>query len=59
MRPGFVFPVDTEFFAHGGSWSRLELYNEGWTLGVRGSDGITGCANAAARITHTPAPPIP
>lgn len=59
MKPGFVFPRDTEFFGHGGSWSRLRLYNQGWTLGVRGADGITGCASAAARITHTPSPPIP
>ena len=59
MKPGFVFPKDTTFYAHGESWSRLKLYNQGWTLGVRGDDGITGCANAAAAITGTPAPPIP
>ena len=59
MKPGFVFPKDTEFFGHGGSWSRLRLYDQGWVMGVQGVDGITGCANAAATITATTAPPLP
>lgn len=59
MKPGFRFPKDTEFFGHGGSWSRLRLYDQGWVMGVRGDDGITGCATAAAGITGTQVPPIP
>jgi predicted metalloprotease len=57
MRPHFTFPRERVIIGHGGASTRLSLYDAGWSLGVANADGITGCAEAAARLTSTDTPP--
>lgn len=59
MRPHFRFPREESVIAHGGPYSRLRLYDAGFALGASGSDGLTGCATAAASYTGTEPPPLP
>jgi predicted metalloprotease len=57
MRPHFLFPPEQPVIGHGGPTPRLAMYDAGWRLGVANADGIVSCANAAAQLTRTTAPP--
>lgn len=59
MRPHFRFPHESTVIAHGGPYSRLRLYDEGFALGATTGDGLSGCAVAAASYTGTQVPPLP
>jgi predicted metalloprotease len=57
MKPHFRFPPERPVIGHGGPQPRLQMYDVGWLQGVSNSDAVTGCADAAARLTSTDAPP--
>ncbi|MBK9740343.1 MAG: neutral zinc metallopeptidase [Actinobacteria bacterium] len=58
LRPGFRFPREAVVIAHGGPWSRLQMYDKGFAFGVANADGLVACARAAASRTSTPLPPF-